>query len=215
MKYPSKGGSGDFKLLAAGTYTAICDRVIDIGMQEGSRMYPKARRQVYIRWEIPTERVEFERDGKKEVGPAVIGKMYTASMHAKANLRHDLESWRGKNFTEEQAADFDVASTLGKTCVISVTHSEGSDGKTYANVTAVGKPMKGTEKLIPEITPLLYDELHVASYAQLPEWLREKIDKQILPEKKAPEPEQDDRDWDDGEGPLEGGGYVVDSEIPF
>lgn len=220
MKYPASGGSGDFKPVEAGTYTAICDMVIDVGMQEGSDLYPKSRRQVWLRFELPTERVEFEKDSQKKIGPAVIGKMYTASMHKKANLRHDLESWRGREFSDEQAADFDVASCLGKTCVVSVTHSTGSNGKTYANITAIGKAMKGTEKLAPELPLMLYDEQHTTQYELLPEWLRKKIDEQILPEKKAPVVPASETEWDNNWSSDEPQDQypvttITDDDIPF
>ena len=213
MKYPAKGSSGDFQPVAAGTYTAVCDIVADIGLQEGTTLYPKSRRQVYLRFELPAERVEFEKDGKKSEGPAVIGKMYTASMHEKATLRAHIESWRGKAFTDDEAGDFDVASVLGKTCVVSVTHSS-KDGKTYANITAIGKAMKGTEKLPAEIGPILYDEAHTSQYQQLPEWLRKKIDEQIPPEKPAPSPDVAP-DYDAPAGHAYDGTEISDDDIPF
>lgn len=216
LTYKTGGGGADFAPLPAGTYIGICDMVVDVGVQPGSGMYPKPKRQVFIRWEFPAERVDFERDGKKQSGPAVLGKTYTASMNEKATLRHDLESWRGMAFTDEQAEAFDVASILGKPCMINVTHTQKGD-KTYANVTSVGKLMKGVDAktLIPEITPIYYAEDNTTAYKQLPEWLRKKIDGQILAEQPSPSTEGEDQRWSDGNGPLEGGSYVDDDAIPF
>lgn len=212
LKYAAKATAGDFILIEAGTHIGVCDMVVDIGVQPGSDMFPKPKQQVYIRWELPNERIEFEKDGKKQVGPAVTGKTYTASMNEKATLRKHLESWRGKEMTDEEAGEFDVAAILGKPCVISITHSvSAKDGKTYANVTGVGKAMKGSDKIVPEISPIYYGPDDTSKYAQLPKWLQEKIDKQILPEK------QQDTEEDSG-----GGGYrqsdnpeITDDDIPF
>jgi len=185
FKATSSGGEG-FAPVPAGSHIAICDMVIDIGIQPGTGMYPKPKQQVYIRFELPNERIEFEKDGKKQVSPAVIGRTYTASMNEKANLRHHLESWRGKQFTDEEAESFDVAAILGKPCMITVMHSQKGD-RTYANIAGIGGLPKGInpKTLIPEITPLYYAPDNLGTYGQLPEWLRKKIDEQILPEPKS------------------------------
>lgn len=211
LTYKTGGAGADFAPLPAGTYIGICDMVVDVGIQPGSGMYPKPKRQVFIRWEFPAERIDFERDGKKQSGPAVLGKTYTASMNEKANLRHDLESWRGMAFTDEQAEAFDVSSILGKPCMINVTHTQKGD-KTYANVTSVGKLMKGVDAktLIPEITPIYYAEDNTTAYKQLPEWLRKKIDGQII-EKPAPE----SQDQEPMGNQLDDGSFISDEDIPF
>jgi hypothetical protein len=205
LKYPAKASAGDFEPVPAGTHIAICNMVVDLGIQPGSGMYPKPKRQVYIRYELPNERIDFEKDGKKQNGPAVVGKSYTASMNEKANLRKDLESWRGKSFSDEEAEQFDVASILGKPCMLSITHTQ-KDGKTYANITNVSKLMKGVDSksLIPEVNPVYYGPDNTAVYQQLPEWLRKKIDAQILPEKKEePKGKQ-----------LEDDSFITDSDLP-
>ena len=80
LKFSNKGG-GDFKGLSAGTYIGVCNAVVDLGTQPGSPMYPDPKHKVWIRFEVPDERIEYERDGKKLEGPRVISKEYTASMH--------------------------------------------------------------------------------------------------------------------------------------
>ena len=52
----------DFKLLEPGTHLAICNAVIGVGLQQtifGSK------EKVYIRWEVPAERVQYEKDGEQ------------------------------------------------------------------------------------------------------------------------------------------------------
>jgi hypothetical protein len=170
-------------------------------------MYPKPKRQVFIRFEFPNERIDYEKDGKKLNGPAILGKTYTASMNEKANLRHDLESWRGKSFTDEEAEQFDVSAILGKACMISILHVEKGE-KTYANITSLGKLMKGIDAktLLPEIPPIYYGPDNDSSYQQLPEWIRKKIDGQIINEPK-PEAKQTGNELSDGS-------FITDDDLP-
>lgn len=212
LTYKTNQGSGDFTPVAAGSHIALCDIVADLGLQPGSNLYPKPKQQVYLRFELPNERVEFEKDGKKQIGPAVIGKTYTASMNEKANLRHDLESWRGRQFTDEEAESFDVASVLGKACMISVMHKV-KDGKTYANISGIGPLPKGivAKTLIPEINPVLFSEDSPATYKLLPEWIQKKIDAAITPEKPSAQ------EYDEGStgNQLEDGTFITDDDVPF
>lgn len=205
LTYKTNAGAGDFTLVPAGSHIAVCDIVADIGLQPGSTLFPKPKQQVYIRFQIPTERVEFDKDGKKQEGPAVIGKAYTASMNEKATLRHHLESWRGKAFTDEEAEGFDVSALLGKPCMLTVMHTV-KDGRTYANIAGIGGLPKGisAKTIIPETTPILYAQPdNTATYASLPEWLRKKIDAQILPDKPA-----------DAGNQLEDGTYITNDDLP-
>ena len=211
MKYPAKNSGGDFTPVPAGTYTAVCDMVVDLGMQPGTDLYPKAKRQVYIRFELPAERIDFEKDGKKQNGPAVIGKTYTASMNEKATLRAHLESWRRVEFTDAEAEDFETANLLGRPCTLSIVHTN-KNGKTYANIAAIGKVMRGAEKTMAEITPIYYGPDKTSTYAQLPEWLRTKIDGQIVPE---PEPEPAPQDDDIPPSDVYAGTAITDDDFPF
>ena len=124
------GSGGDFTPAPQGTHTARCVRVIDLGTQPGSQMYPAPRHKVLVGWELPEEMREY--DGKQE--PAMVFKRYTMSLNEKARLRHDLESWRGRNFTEEELAGFHLRNISGVPCMVTITHS---DDKKYANINAV------------------------------------------------------------------------------
>ena len=73
LNLPVSGGGGDFKRAPAGSHIAVCNLVVDCGLQPGSQMYPKPQRKIYVRFEIPSERVEYERDGVKREGPLTIG----------------------------------------------------------------------------------------------------------------------------------------------
>lgn len=172
-------GGGDFKVVPAGTHVAICVMVIDLGVQGGGKFNPMQK--VYIRWELPNEPIKWkDAEGFEHEGPMVIGKEYTNSLSLKANLRADLEAWRGKTFTEQELKGFDLTAILGKPCMLGITHNKTPE-KTYANISAVmgltkGMPLpKQTNKSV-MYTP---DEHNQQAFESLPEWLQKKIDARI------------------------------------
>lgn len=147
MELPKNEG-GHFELCPAGTFAARCYRFLDLGSHEQTFQGESKglKRLVMIGFELPTELMtEGDYSGK----PFTIHKRYTWSTHEKATLRKDLESWRGKKFSDSEfgPGGFDVRNLLGKTCTLTITHSENGE-RQYANITAIGSPMKGM--LIPE-----------------------------------------------------------------
>jgi hypothetical protein len=201
LTYKASSNVGDFAGLASGTYAAVCDIVADLGLQPGSGMYPEPKQQVYIRFEIPSERVEYQKDGKRVEGPAVIGNTYTASMNEKANLRKILQAWRGKVFSDEEAEAFDISAILGKACLLTVVENQKGD-KTYSNIGSVGPLLKGMSAPRVEMTPILYCEDSPHDFGKLPEWLRKKIEGQL---KKKVESRNDRQDTAE----------ITDDDIPF
>jgi len=185
MTLPVGGGGGDFKRAPSGSHIAVCNMVADCGLQPGSPAFPSPKRKVYIRFEIPNERVEYEKDGKQVEGPLTIGSFYTASMNEKSTLRKHLEGWRGKKFSDAEAASFDVSAILGKACMLSVVESE-SGGKTYSNIAGIGSIPRGVPTPDAENDLLLYDqESGPKQYEMLPKWLKEKIDSQLTQSRPA------------------------------
>lgn len=191
MKFPAKGGDGDFKRAPAGSHLAVCNMVADVGLQPGSRMYPSPKHKIYVRFEIPAERVEYEKDGKKMEGPITIGTYYTASMSEKATLRKHLEGWRSRKFTDQEAEDFDVSAILGKACMLNVVEND-QDGKTYSNIASIVAIPKGIPAPQAENPLLYYAPDDEAKFDRLPEWLQKKIAEQLEPKEasKAPPAEE-------------------------
>jgi hypothetical protein len=182
MKFPAKQLS-EFTAVPAGNHVAICNAVIDLGMQPGSPMYPDPKRQVYLRFELPTERTEYKKDGETIEGPMSIGTSMTASMNEKATLRKLIESWFGKKFpNDDTAADFDVQKLLGRKCLLNVAHKD-KNGKTYANIVTATPIPKGMPADYPQHNPSLFYSLDdpgtFPAYALLPEWLKKKIDARL------------------------------------
>lgn len=134
-------GGGDFTPPPAGTHLATCYRVIDLGTQLGEwKGKPKQQYKIIISWELHC-------DEKMDDGRAfTVSQRYTYSMSEKANLRKNLESWRGVPFTEADFAGppngFHIRKLIGAPCLLSIIH-ESKDGKTYANIASISRLMKG------------------------------------------------------------------------
>jgi hypothetical protein len=177
MPIIAKNEGGNYKLVPANVYPARCINMIELGSQTSEfQGQTKTARQVNIVWELPTELEVFHEDRGLE--PFVVGKTYNLSMHENANLRKDLESWRGKPFTEDEAKEFDITNLLGKQCQIQIIHKKSADGsKTYANINTITPLMKGVEMPL-QINPskiLSFDDFDYKVYDELPEWLKKKI----------------------------------------
>lgn len=132
------------ELIPAGNHIARCYSMVHVGTNKEMIMgAEKILNKVRITWELPQEMRVF--DESKGDQPMVISKEYTLSMHEKSNLRKDLESWRGKGFTEDQAKSFDVAQLLGVPCLLNVIHRAAKNGKEYANISSITTLIKGME----------------------------------------------------------------------
>jgi hypothetical protein len=137
----SEGSS--FVPCPAGPHAAVCVDVIDLGKLPNSFKDGALVHKVRLVWQV----AEKKEDGK----PYLVQKQYTASLHEKASLRKDLESWRGRAFTREEAGGFDVEQLIGAPCLINVQHVDRA-GSTYANVTSIMRLPKG----MPQVTPAGY-----------------------------------------------------------
>lgn len=130
------------ELIPSGNYIARCYSMIHIGtVTEEIMGEKKTLNKCRITWELPTELRVFSDDKGKQ--PMVISKEYTLSMHEKANLRRDLESWRGKSFTDEQAAKFDITKLLGVPCMLNIIHKTTKSGNDFATISNISTLPKG------------------------------------------------------------------------
>lgn len=172
IKVTDKGGV-DFKKLDPGSHAAVCTQIVGIGLQDSPYGH---KERIKIRFEVPAERTEWEVDGVKKDGPMVQWATYTASLSKKSILRKDLEAWRGREFTAEELAGFDLDKILGQPCLLSIVHNTVGD-KVYANIASIGKLPKGME--IPKAEgPLVSFDVrnHTdAEFNALPEWLRKLV----------------------------------------
>jgi len=210
MQIPKPSESGSFELTPAGTFIATCYRFIDRGTQmtefNGER---KTRREVMISWEIADEMMT---DGR----PFSATKTYTWSMHEKAALRRDLESWRGKAFTDDDFEGdhaFNTKNLLGKSCMLTITHTTKGD-KTYSNIASVGKLMKNVTPP-PLINPTVYLALTREGWdASVYAGLSDKMKQIVASSPEYKELMQANSQHDDPNGGFTPG-HDLDDDIPF
>lgn len=165
-RYASDSGE-HFEQAPAGNHVARCIRLIDLGTQRGEYQgKPIVRNQVLVTWELCNEMME---DGK----PFSVSRFYTNSLNEKANLRADLESWRGRAFSPEELVKFDLQGILGKPCMLNVVHSD----KGKAQVSSIATLPKGMTAPEP-VNPLLafwIDEWNQATFDGLGDGLKKII----------------------------------------
>lgn len=171
-----KGGEG-FPPIDPGTHHAVCYGVVDMGTQQNPLFDSKVQK-VWIAWELPDVRIEFDRDGKHYNLPRSISKIYTLSIHEKSNLGKDLVSWRGVAFTEEEKQGFDIFNVLEANCLLQIVHQQ-KNGKTYGQISTIAKLMKNMQKLKPE-SPVIKYSMDTDGFEipkTVPEWVEKMIKK--------------------------------------
>jgi hypothetical protein len=179
--------------------------MIEIGTEETEfQGKKKSLYKVRITWELPNEKKTF--DPAKGEQPFSISKDYTLSMFDQANLRHDLESWRGKAFTDEEAKAFDITKLVGVPCLLNVVHALSQKGKNYSKITGVTPLIKGMN-CPAQINPSFifsYDTWEDQKFAGLPDYIKKRIE--ATPEFKArlegPPPPTDEPIFQDDEDSL-------------
>lgn len=166
------------ELIPAGNYIARCYQMIEIGtIQETILGKTKSLHKVRLSWELPTELKIFKPENGEQ--PLVIHKEYTLSMNEKSNLRKDLKSWRGKDFTEEEAAGFDITKLLGVPCMLNIIHkpSKSDPSKIYEEIAGITSIPKGFEvpKQINKSVELSYDNFNIEIFESLPDFIKQKM----------------------------------------
>ena len=162
----------EFELAPQGNHLAVCYMVCDLGYHETDWQGTKSnKRKVRLSFELSGTAME---DGR----PFSVSKNYTLSLSEKANLRKDLQSWRGRQFTAGELKGFDLLNVAGKPCMVNVIHAQSSDGqKTYSNIASIASIPAGTlsPSISNEIVRFSIDDFDQAVYNSLPDWLQAKI----------------------------------------
>lgn len=165
----SDTGNGSYEQLAEGMYPAIAILIAGVGTQKtpfkNDDGTDKVQKKMVIQWET-------------EEG--LIAKEYTVSLNEKANLRKDLESWRGKRFTEEELKGFDMANLLGKGCTIQVMHNDNGYAKVANVLPVTNKDFKAKKPAI------LFDidSYTDADLEKLPTWVQKKVNESFESQRK-------------------------------
>lgn len=197
MLTASASSGASYAPIPEGTYPAVCNMLVDLGMQF-NEAYKNTSRKVLIQWQIPEETIEI--DGEEV--PRTISNRYTLSLGEKASLRADLAAWRGRDFTPQELEAFDLRNIVGAPCLINIIHKD-SNGKRYANISSIMALPKGMPK--PRISgePIIFDldESPLADVAKLPKWVAEIIYKSTTYQDKisTPPTAEDFKELDDSE----------------
>lgn len=130
-------GEGNFIQVPTGMHLARCYRIIDLGTQKTEykgevRYLPK----VMIQFEIHSENEKGEPLQTADGKPLILSKTYTSSNSERSSFIKDLQSWRGKEFTEAERYAANFPSILGQWGMINVVETE-SNGRTYTNIASI------------------------------------------------------------------------------
>lgn len=206
----AKSSGGTFEPVPQGTHPARCFAQISLGTQH-SENFPDSFK-VMLMWELPEQVIE--KDGG-ETFPMVISKEYTCSLNEKANLRRDLVSWRGREFTETELAGFDVSQVVGAPCLLNVIQTQSTKGKTYSKIASISPlPKKmAAEKQVHESVKYEIESGRSETFQKLPEWVQKKINACVewnqQPAKPASKPPVTHQAEIAGDGPPES------DDVPF
>lgn len=163
----------DFVPAPEGTHVARCIWVISLGTQPSGNPAFDPSFKVLVGWELPEEEIKYN----GELKPMIVTKEYTLSLSEKATLRKDLESWRARQFTKEEAKGFDVGKVVGVPCLLTVTHQVSGKGRRYAKVSAVSAITKGMQ-VKPQVHRSMIYEMGDGNneiFELLPAWIQKKI----------------------------------------
>lgn len=166
------------ELIPAGNYVARCYQMIEIGTITENIMGKSVTvSKIRIGWELPTELKVFNEEKGEQ--PLVISKDYNLSMNEKSNLRKMLASWRGKDFSEDEAKAFDVTKLLGVPCMLNIIHkaSKADATKIYEDIGSISPVPKGLTVPAPmnSLFVLSYDDFNTAKFDSLPDFIKDKM----------------------------------------
>jgi len=179
MKAPKPKSNAPKILVPAGTHLGVLYSIIDLGTQitefNGEK---KPKRRIRLTWELPKKRAEF--DGRSK--PLVVSREMGFSMFSSASLRKVTEAIIGKSLSDQEANDFDVSKLVAGGCLVSIAHTKGQDGNTYAGISSIAPLMDGMEvpdAENPVVVFSLDDDAKTVekAFACFPSWLQEKISK--------------------------------------
>lgn len=136
--------------VADGLYESVCIGVWDVGTQMTKGKFAGLVHQCVFLWELP--------------GGLTVSKKYTASLSDKANLRKDLQAWRGRRFTDEELRGFSLRGVVGARCQLQVTNND--DG--WPQISAI---VSSRDNSWEAHNPLLFFELGDQIPEGTPNWI--------------------------------------------
>ena len=213
MSFVVEDNGGSFESAPTGMHLGRCYRIIDLGTQKSEYMgQMKSLRKVMLGWELHAQDDAGKPLRMQDGRPFAMFKNYTLSWAEKANLRADLQSWRGKPFSQEEMRRFDLETVLGAWCMLNVIEKQGGDGKMYINVNGI-TPVPSMIKQAGMPSPVNKNEVFMLADPNMemfatfsdnlkkkitasPEWQKLHGKSQQMPERKHAAPIMQDEDED-------------------
>lgn len=169
----SDNGGIEIPKLEGGVYTSISSAMVDLGLQK-SEKFKTTQRKFMLIWTIQGEEVEIN----EEKQARQISKEYSFSLNEKSTLRKDLQSWRGKVFTDEELRGFNLLNVLNVACQLQIILEE-KNGKQYNNIAGIMSLPKGT-KISPLDDVYYFDIENIetwSNWGRITKWIQERIKK--------------------------------------
>ena len=176
-------GESNFVPVPQGMHLARCYRIVDLGTQKSEYQgQVKHLSKVMLQFEIHGNDDDNKPIVTQKGEPMSINKNFTLSLAEKATLRKDLQTWRGREFTEDELRGFELKNVLGAWAMISVIKALGNNGKEYTNIAAIMSVPSAIKKAgIPEghndLTLFSIEEPDMALFDSFSNGLKEKIGK--------------------------------------
>lgn len=150
-----------------GTHNAVCVQVVEFGTQkvEFKKGEEKEQRRIQLGFQLVDEQTS---DG----GNMVAYKEFNYTDNPGSDLMKSLKAWLGV-----EDGDFDVATCIGKPCLITIEQVEKKTGGTRDKITTITAPTKGAKikKATEETKVLMFDSFDEDVFDSLPEWMKTKI----------------------------------------
>jgi hypothetical protein len=131
----------------AGQGQGVLVDVIDLGMKADS--YQGGEEHLVPKVALVFQTAETNAETGKRYH---VHKEYTVSMGKKSNLRKDLETWRGREYSDDEAKrGVDLASLVGANALLNMVHKvSNQSGKPFVKIIAIGGLPRGMEKIKPQ-----------------------------------------------------------------
>lgn len=183
--------------IEGGTYTAVCHMLVDLGTQTGKF---GDKRKLVIGFQL-LDVLGTRKDGT--TFRRTVSRKYGANLNEKGQLRPMLEAWRGRKFTEEELAKFDLRDILGKPALVNVTvEDKGFNG--IGGVVPVPKGMAANFTIEGDVAYYSMEDNGLDIPQSIPEWCANLIKESTEYKNAAVEAHE-----------ASGGGGVVKDDIPF
>lgn len=143
----AQSAGGDYPECPAGAFVGRCVDVVYRGKQPNKfePQKPDVHKisihmmvDAYHEDDSPARRT----DGKR----FVLSNWYTRSMHPKATLRKTLAGWRGKDFDDDAAEQFNLNDLVGAYALVTIKQVKGKDGSPKAVIDSIGRLPRGMQK---------------------------------------------------------------------